>query len=64
MTDLISVDSITKCIYHIHGQKVMLDRDLAELYGVKTKALKQSVSHINRYPEDFMFILQIKRLET
>jgi hypothetical protein len=64
MTDLISVDSITKCIYHIRGQKVMLDRDLAELYGVKTKALKQSVSHINRYPEDFMFILQIKRLET
>ena len=58
MTDLISVDSITKRIYHIRGQKVMLDRDLAELYGVKTKALKQAVSrNIDRFPKDFMFVL-------
>ena len=58
MTDLISVDSITKRIYHIRGQKVMLDRDLAELYGVKTKALKQAVSrNIDRFPKDFIFVL-------
>jgi len=43
-------------IYLIRGQKVMLDRDLAELYGVETKVLKQSVKrNIKRFPEDFMF---------
>jgi hypothetical protein len=43
-------------IYLIRGQKVMLDRDLAELYGVETKVLKQSVRrNINRFPEDFIF---------
>ncbi len=43
-------------IYVIRNQKVMLDRDLAELYGVETKVLKQSVKrHIKRFPDDFMF---------
>ena len=43
-------------IYIIRNHKVMLDRDLAELYGVETKVLKQSVKrHIKRFPEDFMF---------
>lgn len=43
-------------IYLIRGQKVMLDRDLAELYGVETKVLKQAVRrNIARFPEDFMF---------
>ena len=43
-------------IYEIRGQKVMLDRDLAELYGVETKVLKQAVRrNIQRFPEDFMF---------
>ncbi len=43
-------------IYEIRGQKVMLDRDLAELYQVETKHLKQSVRrNIERFPEDFMF---------
>ncbi len=45
-------------IYHIRGQKVMLDRDLAELYGVETKQLKRQVNrNIDRFPEDFMFEL-------
>lgn len=45
-------------IYVIRNQKVMLDRDLAELYGVKTKVLKQAVKrNLNRFPEDFMFEL-------
>jgi hypothetical protein len=45
-------------IYSIRGQKVMLDRDLAELYGVQTKALKQAVRrNIKRFPSGFMFEL-------
>ncbi|MBK1442672.1 ORF6N domain-containing protein [Parapedobacter sp. ISTM3] len=43
-------------IYYIRGQKVMLDRDLASLYGVETRVLKQAVRrNIDRFPEDFMF---------
>lgn len=43
-------------IYLIRGQKVMLDRDLAELYGIETKALKQAVKrNRERFPADFMF---------
>ena len=43
-------------IYLIKGQKVMLDRDLAELYGVETKQLKRQVKrNLERFPEDFMF---------
>ncbi len=45
-------------IYEIRGQKVMLDRDLAEMYGVLTKALNQAVKrNIDRFPDDFMFQL-------
>lgn len=43
-------------IYLIRGQKVMLDSDLAEMYGVETKRLKEQVRrNIERFPEDFMF---------
>ena len=56
MKDLISAESITSRIYFIRSQKVMLDRDLAELYGVETKQLKRAVRrNIDRFPEDFMF---------
>jgi len=45
-------------IYLIRGQKVMLDRDLAELYGVETKVLNQAVKrNSDRFPTDFMFQL-------
>ena len=45
-------------IYEIRGQKVMLDRDLAELYGIETKVLKQAVKrNLKRFPSDFMFEL-------
>ena len=58
MTDLIPVERITQKIFLIRGQKVMLDRDLADLYGVQTKVLKQAVRrNINRFPDDFMFEL-------
>jgi hypothetical protein len=58
MKDLVPVERIASKIYLIRGQKVMLDRDLAELYGVATKVLKQAVRrNSKRFPEDFMFEL-------
>ena len=45
-------------IYEVRGTKVMLDFDLAELYGIETRTLKQAVRrNIERFPEDFMFML-------
>ncbi|MEW6185113.1 MAG: ORF6N domain-containing protein [Thermodesulfobacteriota bacterium] len=58
MESLVPMEIIEKKILLIRGQKVMLDADLAELYGVPTKALKQAVKrNIKRFPSDFMFIL-------
>ena len=55
---LVPVERIEKAILSLHGQKVMLDRDLAELYGVKAIALRQQVKrNRERFPEDFMFQL-------
>ena len=53
--ELIPVQNL---IYEIRGKKVMLDFDLAKLYQVETKALKQAVRrNLDRFPEDFMFTL-------
>lgn len=55
---------IERMIYLIRGHKVMLDSDLAELYGVETKSLKRAVKrNIDRFPPDFMFELTKKELE-
>ena len=52
------LDTIRTRIYEIRGKKVMLDRDLAELYHVETKQLKRQVKrNLTRFPEDFMFEL-------
>ena len=52
------IELIQNKIYEIRGQRVMLDRDLAYLYGVETKALNQAVKrNTHRFPEDFMFQL-------
>ena len=49
---------IQRKIYEIRGQKVMLDFDLAEMYGIETKYLKRAVKHnLRRFPSDFMFEL-------
>ena len=56
MTTLVPIELIASKIYLMRSVKVMLDRDLAELYGVETKVLKQAVrSNIDRFPADFMF---------
>jgi len=57
-THIQSPDDIRNLIYMIRGQKVMLDSDLARLYGVETRVLNQAVKrNIERFPEDFMFQL-------
>ena len=58
MDSLVPVELIEKKIYLIRGHKVMLDSDLAELYGVATKVLLQAVKrNLKRFPSDFMFQL-------
>jgi len=58
------MDRIEKAILLIRGQKVMLDRDLAELYGVETGALNRAASrNAERFPEDFMFQLTSAEFE-
>jgi hypothetical protein len=55
---VVPMERIQKMIYLVRGQKVMLDRDLAVLYEVPTKVLKQAVKrHAERFPDDFMFVL-------
>ena len=52
------LDNIQNCIFEFRGQRVMIDRDLADLYGVPTKVLNQAVKrNMRRFPEDFMFQL-------
>ncbi len=51
-------------IFVIRNHKVMIDRDLAELYGVETRSLNQAVKrNLQRFPEDFMFQLTSEELE-
>lgn len=58
MDEIVPIENIANRIYLVRGIRVMLDRDLAELYGVETKALKQAVRrNTERFPEDFMFEL-------
>ncbi len=58
---LIPIERIASQVYLIRGQKVMLDSDLAALYGVPTKALNQAVTrNRERFPEDFMFRLTLE----
>ena len=57
-SSLLPMARIERAILLVRGQKVMLDSDLAELYGVETKLLNQAVKrHIARFPGDFMFQL-------
>lgn len=64
MQELIPIEIIENKIFIIRGLKVMLDRDLAQLYGVETKALNRAVKrNIQRFPEKFMFQLTNKEWE-
>jgi hypothetical protein len=64
MSEIVSIENISGLICIIRGKKVMLDQDLATLYGVETKRLKEQVRrNIERFPEDFMFELSKKEYE-
>lgn len=55
-TQVITIDIIESTIFRIRGKKLMIDRNLTQLYGVKTKVLNQAVTrNIKRFPDDFMF---------
>jgi len=61
MTTLLPIDQIERKIYSVRGLKVMLDADLAQLYGVPTKRLTEQVRrNINRFPDDFLVRLTIE----
>ncbi len=57
-SEIILQEKILKSIYVFRDQKVLIDSDLAELYGVSTRQLNQAVKrNIERFPDDFMFQL-------
>jgi hypothetical protein len=61
---MIPIERIEKAIYLIRGERVMLDRDLAELYGIPTKVFNQTVKrHTDRFPADFMYQLTKEEAE-
>jgi hypothetical protein len=60
---LVVFEEIENKIYNIRGQRVMLDSDLAEIYGVETRVLKQAVRrNLHRFPADFMFEMTLEEL--
>ncbi len=64
MTEVMSVENIQSKVYVIRGQQVMLDFDLAEIYGYEVKRLNEQVkNNISRFPEDFMFQLTKNEME-
>jgi hypothetical protein len=64
MSVAITEETVINKIYQIRGKKVMLDRDLAEMYGVETRRLNEQVKrNEKRFPADFMFQLTEKELE-
>ncbi len=63
-TNLMTVDNICNRVYIIRGQQVMLDYDLAEIYGYEVKRLNEQVKrNIARFPEDFMFQLKNEEID-
>ena len=63
--ELITTDDIRSKVYTIRGQQVMLDKDLAEIYGYEVKKLNQQVKrNIERFPEDFMFRLSNSEIDS
>jgi hypothetical protein len=63
LVDISPIGGIESRILMLRGQKVLLDADLAELYGVKTYVLNQAVKrNIDRFPSDFMFEVDEKEI--
>ena len=61
---LVIEQKILNLIYVVRGEKIMLDRDLAELFGIETRVLKQAVKrNMQRFPKDFMFEITSKEID-
>jgi hypothetical protein len=61
--NMLPLERVAHAIYLIRGQKIILDSDLADLYGVETKALVQAVKrNAERFPKDFMFQLSAQEV--
>ena len=64
MTDIVPIETIERRIFHLRSEKVMIDRHLAEMYGVETRILNQAVKrNIKRFPSEFMFQLNREERE-
>jgi ORF6N domain len=64
LQSLIAEQKILNRIYVVRGEKIMLDKDLAELYGIETRVLKQAVKrNMGRFPKDFMFEMTKKEID-
>jgi len=64
MTTNLTVSAIETKIFTLRGVQVMIDRDLAELYGVETRVLNQAVKrNMERFPEHFMFQITVSELD-
>lgn len=64
MKALMPIEAIERKIYLLRGQKVLLDKDLAALYGVKPIRLREQVKrNLNRFPDDFMFQLNDQEID-
>ena len=60
----IDLQKLSSLIYEVNGQRVMIDSDLAKLYGVETKRLNEQVRrNIKRFPRDFMFLCDNSNLD-
>jgi hypothetical protein len=65
MAKPITITTVEGRIHLVRGRKVILDRDLAELYGVSTRALNQAVKrNIQRFPDEFVFRLTTEEADT
>ncbi|MFH0939556.1 MAG: ORF6N domain-containing protein [Planctomycetota bacterium] len=62
--DIVVAEHITRCIHTVRSQRIMLDNDLAELYGVEVKRLNEQVRrNPKRFPTEFMFQLTTREFE-
>ena len=65
MAIILKTENVAQLVFFVRGEKVMLDADLAMLYGVSTKVLNQAVKrNSQRFPADFMFRLTKKKTES
>jgi hypothetical protein len=62
--DIVKIENLKELVIKIRGQSILLDSDVAELYGVETKRINEAVkNNLDKFPEDYMFELQKGELD-